>query len=124
MNGPDKYIENVWLPVGIDDHYGSLTVSAYSTLAGSIGEGISYLVNFPYGCNEQVASALLPNLAVKQIIDLKLLKTDFIDQKDLQSKVEVGLQALYKGQKENGGWGVWPTSEATPYLTSYVLYAS
>ena len=116
-----KHVETVWLPSDIDLNFGELTIQTAPTLAGSIKQGIEYLVTFPYGCVEQTTSSLLPNLVVKQIINLPGLKTT-IDEKKLQKNVEAGLQALYKFQQPNGGWGIWDTSETTPYLTSYVLF--
>lgn len=118
-----KHVETVWLPTGIDPKFGELTISAASTLAGTFAKGIEYLVQFPYGCAEQTASSLLPNLAVKEIAKLPGLGVDkLIDEKKLQKNVEAGLQALYKYQQSNGGWGLWENSVPTPYLSAYVLY--
>lgn len=118
-----KHVETVWLPTGIDPKFGKLTISAASTLAGTFGQGIEYLLQFPYGCAEQTASSLLPNLAVKEIAKLPGLGVGkLVDEKKLQKNVTAGLQALYKYQQSNGGWGLWENSETTPYLSSYVLY--
>ncbi len=118
-----QHVETVWLPTGIDPKFGKLTISAASTLAGTFADGIQYLVQFPYGCAEQTASSLLPNLAVKELSKLPGLGVEkLIDEKQLQRNVETGLQALYTYQQSNGGWGLWENSEPTPYLSSYVLY--
>jgi hypothetical protein len=116
-----KHVETVWLPEGIDANFGQLTVSSAPTLAASITQGLEYLVNFPYGCTEQTASALLPNVVVKQVLSLPALKNTLVDEKTLQKNVEAGISNLYKYQQGNGGWGVWQTSEVNPYLTAYVL---
>lgn len=118
-----KYVETIWLPAGIDPNFGELKISAAPTLAGTFAQGIEYLLQFPYGCSEQVASSLLPNLAAKQIAKLPGLGAEkLIDEKQLQKNVEAGLQALYKNQQSNGGWGLWESSRPTPYLSAYVLY--
>lgn len=118
-----KHVETVWLPAGIDPKFGKLTISAASTLAGTFTKGIEYLVQFPYGCAEQTASSLLPNLAVKEMAKLPGLGVGkLIDEKKLQKNVEAGLQSLYKYQQSNGGWGLWENSVPTPYLSAYVLY--
>lgn len=118
-----KHVETVWLPNGIDPKFGELKITASSTLAGTFAKGIEYLVQFPYGCAEQTASSLLPNLAVKQIAKLPGLGVDkLIDEKELKKNVEAGVQALYKYQQSNGGWGIWENSTPTPYLSAYVLY--
>lgn len=117
-----KHPEQVWLPFGIDKNLGELTITVAPTLASSISQGLEYLMRFPYGCTEQTASSLLPNLVIKQVLNLPALSNAKIDQKQLQKNVEAGLQALYKYQQPSGGWGIWQTSETTPYLTTYVLY--
>lgn len=122
INDEVKHVETVWLPTGVDPHFGELKVTISPTLSSTIMDGLEYLVTFPYGCVEQTASSLLPNLVVKQALQLPTLQNTLIDEKQLQKNVEAGLQALYKYQQDNGGWGIWQTSETTPYLTSYVLY--
>ncbi len=117
-----KHIETVWLPNNIDTNFGELTVSVSPTLTGSIGSGLEYLMRFPYGCAEQTASALLPNLVLKQLMDLPTVDDDLVDVDLLEKNVESGIQDLYKYQQSNGGWGIWETSDPTPYLTSYILY--
>lgn len=126
IDNGDKHVETVWLPNNIDPKFGKLVIAVAPTLASSITKGIEYLMSYPYGCAEQIASTLLPNVTIKQMLDLPALgkvAAKLIDQKTLQKNVESGLQALYKLQQDNGGWGLWETSEATPHLTSYVLFA-
>jgi|GEM_PF-655556 len=117
-----KHVETVWLPAGVDPNFGKLTLSAAPTLAGSIAQGLEYLMTFPYGCVEQTASSLLPNVVVKQVISLPALSNTLVDEKTLKKNVEAGVASLYKYQQANGSWGVWQTSESNPYLTAYVLY--
>ncbi len=117
-----KHVETIWLPNNIDTNYGELKVTVSPTLTGSIGSGLDYLMRFPYGCAEQTASALLPNLVLKQLMDLPTVDNNLVDPEQLQKNVESGIQSLYKYQGSNGGWGIWQSSNPTPYLTSYVLY--
>lgn len=117
-----KHVETVWLPLGTDQNFGELTVSVSPTLTGSIAKGLEYLMRFPYGCVEQTTSALLPNLVLEQLLSLPTVDDDLVDKKQLAANVEAGLQSLYKYQNANGGWGLWETSEPTPYLSAYVLY--
>ncbi len=117
----DTHVENVWLPLGIDPNYGELTLSMAPTLANSISEGFQYLIRFPYGCSEQTASALLPNVLVKQFMKIQVFQNMGVDEKTIDKNVETGLQNLYKYQQLSGGWGVWETSQPSAYLTAYVL---
>lgn len=122
ISDSDKHVETVWLPIGVDQNFGELTLSVAPTLAGSIADGLEYLMSYPYGCVEQITSSLLPNVLIKQVLDLPSLKNAQVDQKTLQKNVEVALQSLYKYQNANGGWGLWQTSNASSYLTAYVLH--
>jgi alpha-2-macroglobulin len=117
-----KHVENVLLPIGIDKNYGQLKVSASPTLTSSISSGLQYLMTFPYGCAEQTASSLLPNLVLKQFLDLPSVNDNLVNQEQLAKNVESGIQSLIKYQNINGGWGIWESSEPTPYLTAYILY--
>ena len=122
LNDETKHVDTVWLPVGVNQKFGELTISATPTFAGSILDGIKYLVKFPYGCVEQTASALLGNLAAKNLMDIIPSENKNIDLKDLQRKVEVGLQGLYKYQQPDFGWGLWSSSRTAPYLSAYALF--
>ena len=113
--------EYVFLPEGIDYDLGSINVSIAATFAGSLADGIETLVRYPYGCAEQTASSLLPNLAVKQVLNLPNIDNNLVNDADLAEKVDLGLQKLYKYQQASGGFGIWADSEATVYLTSYIL---
>ncbi len=118
----DKHSETIWLPHGVDMNFGELKITIASTLASSISQGIEYLVNFPYGCAEQTASSLLSNVVAKQVSGLPGMEKSPINEKDLKKNVESGLQAIYKYQQSSGGWGIWSTSETTPYLSTYILF--
>ena len=116
-----KDIDKVWLPVGLDTNFGKLTISISPTLAGTINKGLEYLVTYPYGCSEQLASSILPNLALKHLIDLGKFDTKAIDKEQLRKNVEAGLQAIYKNQHPNGGFGLWMESDPNEWVTAYVL---
>lgn len=114
-------LETVFIPGGIDTTVGELKVSIAATFLGSIANGLEYLVSYPYGCAEQIASSLLPNLAVKQIIDLPQVDNNLINIKELDDKVFAGLQKLYGYQQPSGGFGIWQDSKVSTHLTAYIL---
>ena len=47
------------LPAGVIDSFGGLEVGLSSTALVGLAEGARYLVDYPYGCAEQRASAAL-----------------------------------------------------------------
>ncbi|MCC6643911.1 Ig-like domain-containing protein, partial [Candidatus Peregrinibacteria bacterium] len=115
-------IDKLWLPANLDLNSGKLTIKVSATLAGAINDGLKYLVSYPYGCTEQLASAILPNVVLKKLVNLGKFKTAEIDEKELDKNVEAGLQQLYLNQKPSGGFGLWQSSNENAYLSAYVLY--
>lgn len=114
-------LETIFIPSAVDKNLGELNINVAATLLGSVANGLEYLVSYPYGCAEQTASGLLPNLAIKQVLNLPQIDNDIINLKELDERVNGGIQRLYSYQKENGGFSIWQESEATMYLTAYIL---
>ena len=112
---------------------GSLTVQVASALVGKSGlmQGLGYLLHYPYGCAEQLMSAILPVVLLKDIggdlepwratlaIDTKETNLDEYFKKILS----VGLQKIYDLQRVDNGWGYFAGAERSyPHLTAYILY--
>lgn len=90
------------------------------SIAGALFSALEYLLEYPYGCTEQLMSGLLPNLAVAEA--LRRLKLDAaVDRRELDRNVREGLEKLYGQQNDDGGWGWWREEESSVFLTSYVL---
>ncbi|MCX7603606.1 MAG: MG2 domain-containing protein [Bryobacteraceae bacterium] len=90
------------------------------SLAGSLFGALEYLLEYPYGCTEQLMSSLLPNLVVAE--SLRRLKLEAsVNRRELDRNVLEGLERLYAQQNEDGGWGWWHEEESSIFLTSYVL---
>lgn len=123
INGSAEELEQVWLPQGLNLENGSLKLTASATLAGTIIEGLDYLMRFPYGCSEQLTSAILPNIAVKRLLNTGKIELENVDETTVDKYVNGGLQQLYKNQQGNGGFGLWINSTSQAYLTAYVTTA-
>ncbi len=121
INDDLKNIDQVWLPAGIDTSKGKLEITVSPTLAGTINQGLDYLISYPYGCTEQLASSILPNLALKKLVDTGKFDTKSIDTAQLKKNVESGLGQIYRNQQYNGSFGLWVESESNAYLTAYVV---
>jgi uncharacterized protein YfaS (alpha-2-macroglobulin family) len=90
------------------------------SIAGALFAALEYLLEYPYGCTEQLMSGLLPNLVVAE--SLRRLKVDApVDRRELDRNVREGLEKLYGQQNEDGGWGWWREEDSSVFLTSYVL---
>lgn len=120
--------EYLFLPDNIVADKGKLSVDVSATLALFITDGLKYLIRYPYGCSEQVASQLnaiaiiqkglrLPNLADK----LKLENIEH-DGKTytIPELVEIGLSQLALRQNWDGGFSYWDYGPSNFYLTLHV----
>lgn len=117
-----KSVEEVWLPNGLNLENGKLKITAAATLAGSITDGLRYLVSFPYGCSEQIASSIMPNVAAKRLLSTGKFTLPGFSLEQIDKNVETGLQELYKKQQASGAFGLWTNSTPSAYLTAYVTY--
>ncbi len=118
----NRETEKVAIPTEDDAPTGSLTVAMSPSLAVYLPGGLEYLAKFPYGCAEQTVSSFLPNVALKQLLSLRVFTT--VPDKILEENISVGLQKLYVFQLGDGGFGYWEGSTRSyPVLTAYILSA-
>ncbi|MFH1423355.1 MAG: alpha-2-macroglobulin family protein, partial [Candidatus Nealsonbacteria bacterium] len=121
--------EYVFLPDNIVKDRGELSVKSSATLAVFLSDALNYLLGFPYGCSEQVASRLdaiaivqkgmnLPNLADK--FELEKIKYQNKEYTTAEA-VEMGLAELYNNQREDGGFSYWQGGRSDFYLTLHVV---
>lgn len=121
--------EYVYLPEEILKDKGELTIQTSATLAVFLSDGLNYLLSFPYGCAEQIASKLnaiaivkrglnLPNLADK--FDLEKVNLGGVEY-TIDEAVDVGLSDLYNKQNFDGGFSFWGGSVSGFYLSLDIL---
>jgi uncharacterized protein YfaS (alpha-2-macroglobulin family) len=117
-----RAVEALDLPAGIDPVRGGLRVELASTALVGLGEGARYLVDYPYGCAEQRASAAL---ALMLAADLgEAFRLPGIEPAKLKGVAAATLKELETFQCEGGGFAYWKggCTSQSPYLTSYVLH--
>lgn len=97
---------------------GSLTLSASSTALIGLDAGMSQLIEYPYDCTEQLASRILP------LLSLRNMATDFGFKipPNADALVERTVAEIIKRQGSDGGFGLWPNSESSPWITPYALW--
>ena len=78
---------------------------------------IEHLKEYPYYCNEQIASKLIGMLMKKKINES--LRVPFTEEKTIQFL----LKKLQKAQLYDGGWSWWENGKANVYITAYVINA-
>ncbi len=76
---------------------------------------LSYLVQYPHGCIEQVTSAVFPQLVLAQLTDLSDLKKAETDR-----NVRAGIERYKNFQLPDGGFSYWPgLTESDEWGTNY-----
>jgi uncharacterized protein YfaS (alpha-2-macroglobulin family) len=121
-----------------------LTVRVTPSMAVTMLDALPYLVDFPYGCNEQTLSRFLPAVIVaKTLNDLGLHREQIAARifggvekesvpethsgsshglEELDAVVASGLKLLYDSQNRSGGWGWWKDGDDDAFMTAYVVW--
>ena len=120
--GEGLLTEVIAVPPGADDRRGELSVRLDPSLAAAMMDGLTYLEHFEYECTEQVVSRFLPNVLVVRALRLLGIEDSALEE-NLPRLVAGGLGKLVVQQHADGGWGWWWTSDSSPILTAYVVFA-
>ncbi len=114
--------EAVVLPAGAVPGIGGLHLETASTALVGLGEGARYLVEYPYGCAEQRASATLALALTADIGGAFALPG--IDAASVKQAAAAAFAELPSFQCADGGFAFWKGDCTTrsPYLTSYVVH--
>jgi hypothetical protein len=82
---------------------------------------LQYVVTYPYGCVEQTVSRLMSMYLLRSSRDMvgRVAGND----RDLNERIEAGVQKLFSMQTPNGGLSNWPGGyHAYPYGSLYALH--
>jgi hypothetical protein len=99
--------------------YGGLDLKVATTALVGLDDGADQLIEYPYGCAEQLSSRLLP------LIPLRDLANDYGFKLPTDTKpiIDSTLAKLLLAQRPDGGFGYWPDSPSSDaWLTAYVLW--
>ena len=80
--------------------------------------GLDHLAGYPYGCTEQRISQLMPELALKDLLD-QIGRGDRAEANDLSMRETFTF--LDSVQHANGLYSYWPGSDSYVGLTAYVV---
>ena len=127
----DFALETLYIPENISDEMGELTIKSSATLAVFLSDALNYLLQYPYGCAEQIASRLKAMAVVKSGLDVPNLADKFnlkqiiYDNKEytLDEVMQIGLSKLYSYQNYDGGYTFWGNGYSNYYLTLSIVDA-
>ncbi len=99
------------------DSLGPVQFYAESRSLDLLKDKIDYLINYPYSCNEQLASKL------KGLVISLQLDEDLEIQKARKATIKRVVKKLEKNQNEEGFWGWWNQSMTESWISVHVLEA-
>jgi hypothetical protein len=98
---------------------GSLEYRVAGTPLVGLSEGFAQLVEYPYGCTEQLVSRLVPLVMLRGLASAYGLSLPA----DTRLRAGEAIDGILSHQKSSGGFGSWSTSaEASPWLTTYAAW--
>ncbi|MBE9597678.1 MG2 domain-containing protein [Pedobacter sp. MC2016-24] len=99
---PGKNWGTRYNPIGIaGTNSGSLEISSIPPI--NLKKRLSYLVQYPHGCVEQVTSAIFPQLYLNQLAPLSAQQ-----QTSTEANLKAGINRLRGYQATDGGLAYWP----------------
>ncbi|TNE51374.1 MAG: hypothetical protein EP343_04580 [Deltaproteobacteria bacterium] len=107
--------------------FGGLKISLSSTALNGLEDAARYLITYPFECNEQTASRIMPIIALRRILpEFKIGKVS--DPARMKSLAIAGIRKLSQRQRSDGGWGYWGGSRnswmfISAYITQTLLRA-
>lgn len=126
----DSTVEYVYIPENVLENDGGLTINANATMAVFLTDALSYMVTYPYGCSEQLASALSTIGILTDALTLPNVEGEFdtIEHEGVTYTVEdvvrEGLIKVYETQTIEGGFTYYKgASEPSLSLTIHVVFA-
>jgi uncharacterized protein YfaS (alpha-2-macroglobulin family) len=111
----------VKMPTNVFPQFGGLEITTSSTQLQALTDAVVYLVNYPFECNEQLASRVLSIAALRDVLSAFKSK-DLPPPPALEASMKVDFEKLKRRQHYSGGWGFWQ-EQPWPYLTIHVAHA-
>ncbi len=98
---------------------GAMTVTLSNTRLASLRSAAEELLNYPYGCAEQLVSSIAPWLTVAE---LEPVLPGALKNRDVQKTVQAGIEKIMTLQTKSGGLAYWPgKSEAELFPTAWAV---
>ncbi len=104
---------------GIRNDTGEMTVTLSSSALVGLDAGADQLLDYPYGCTEQLTSRLVP------LVKMRSLAKDFNLRlpANVDDVVRKTVAKILTHQRGDGGFGFWADSiEANTWVTAYALW--
>ena len=105
--------ERLITPKDVRPDQGGLELQLSSSALGGLSEGMQQLVDYPYGCIEQLSSRLVPFVALREVSRVFGVEPPAL-VKDPDEVVRTTVAQIESQQAPSGGFYYWPTPSC-PY---------
>lgn len=103
--------------------FGGLEVSTASTQLQALTDAFIYLLEYPYGCAEQVSSRVISVAALKDVLQA-FEAPGLPPEAELMAAMARDLRKLDQLQNSDGGWGFWKRGQDSwPFVSVHVMHA-
>jgi uncharacterized protein YfaS (alpha-2-macroglobulin family) len=89
---------------------GTVTIRVSNTRLSELGEAVSQLLHYPYGCAEQTGSSMLPWIVLSDAPALRSVMGG--RSNDAARAINTGVERLFTMQTPGGGLAYWPHGRA------------
>jgi uncharacterized protein YfaS (alpha-2-macroglobulin family) len=97
---------------------GTVTIRVSNTRLSELGEAVSQLLHYPYGCAEQTGSSMLPWIVLSDAPALRFVLGSHSNE--AARAINAGVERLFTMQTPGGGLGYWPqASEPMLWASAY-----
>ncbi|WP_162687548.1 Ig-like domain-containing alpha-2-macroglobulin family protein [Bradymonas sediminis] len=104
--------------------FGGMEVTTSSTALQSLTDALIYLVDYPFGCSEQIASRVMGVAALRDV--LQAFESEKLPKKDeLIAAVDRDIKELQKLQRGDGGFYLWSSRDnyRYPFVEVHITHA-
>jgi len=125
----DVAVEYLYVPDEIVSGEGGLTINANATMAVFMTNALTYMVTYPYGFSEQLASSLSTIGTLTSALTIPNVQGEFetIEYEGVtytvDTVVNTGLAKIYESQTADGGFGYYKGFDPNLYLTIHIVTA-
>jgi hypothetical protein len=118
LRQPMQVPQDVW------PQFGGLEVSTSSTALSALTDALIQIVDYPYGCVEQISSRVLAVAALRDVLTA-FHAEGLPDADELDDMIARDVAELERRQRGDGAWGWWYASEgrASPFTTLHATHA-
>jgi len=111
-------VQVAW-PAGIDAHESRLELTVDRAGLAPLAPALAQLLDYPYGCTEQTAAALLALAFVPELASATM--PGLAQRAQLEEHVAEGLARLQAARSADGHYGFYPGMRGRPWLSALVL---